>query len=81
MAHDQEVVGSNPDTVYWMDVSVASYYIIEKYRNKGSQMGHTKKILKKKKFTLVSSLRITSGKTPDEAIFKTDQFDLNFKEA
>ncbi len=43
MAHDQEVVGSNPDTVYWMDVSVASLYIIEKYRNKGSQMGHTKK--------------------------------------
>jgi hypothetical protein len=25
--HDQEVVGSNPDTVYWMDVSNASYYI------------------------------------------------------
>jgi hypothetical protein len=22
-------VVSNPDTVYWMDVSVASYYIIE----------------------------------------------------
>jgi len=21
MAHDQEVVGSNPATVYWMDVS------------------------------------------------------------
>jgi hypothetical protein len=21
MAHDQEVVGSNPDNVYWMDVS------------------------------------------------------------
>jgi len=21
MAHDQEVVGSNPDIVYWMDVS------------------------------------------------------------
>jgi hypothetical protein len=21
MAHNQEVVGSNPDTVYWMDVS------------------------------------------------------------
>ena len=48
MAHDQEVVGSNSDTVYWMDVSVASYYIIEKYRNKGSQMGHTKKNIKKK---------------------------------
>jgi hypothetical protein len=21
MAHDQEVVGSNPGTIYWMDVS------------------------------------------------------------
>jgi hypothetical protein len=30
MAHDQEVVGSNPDTVYWMDVSDdASFYIKE----------------------------------------------------
>jgi hypothetical protein len=30
MAHDQEVVGSNPGTVYWMDVSDdASYYIKE----------------------------------------------------
>jgi hypothetical protein len=30
MAHDQEVVGSNPGTVYWMDVSNdASYYIKE----------------------------------------------------
>jgi hypothetical protein len=27
MAHDQEVVVSNPDTVYWMDVKDASYYI------------------------------------------------------
>ena len=44
MAHDQEVMGSNPDNVYWMDVSIVSYYIIEKYGNKGSQMVHTKKI-------------------------------------
>jgi hypothetical protein len=44
MAHDQEIVGSNPGTVYWMDVSNASYYIIENIENKGSQMGHTKKI-------------------------------------
>ena len=35
---------SNPDTLYWMDVSVASYYIIEKNGNKSNQMGHTKKI-------------------------------------
>jgi hypothetical protein len=27
MAHDQEVVGSNPSTVYWMDLSDNSYYI------------------------------------------------------
>jgi hypothetical protein len=43
MAHDQEVEGSNPDTIYWKDVSVASYYIIAKYGNKNSQMGQTKK--------------------------------------
>ena len=45
--HIQEDMGSNP-TVYWMDVSDASYYIfIEKKKNKGSQMGHTKKIFEK----------------------------------
>ena len=32
-----------------MDVSDASYYIFNEKGNKGSQMGHTKKILKKKK--------------------------------
>jgi hypothetical protein len=41
-------VGSNPDTVYWMDVTVTSYYMIEKYGNKGSVMGHTKKNIWKK---------------------------------
>jgi hypothetical protein len=31
MAHDQEVVGLNSSTVYWMDVSNnASYYIKKK---------------------------------------------------
>jgi hypothetical protein len=51
MAHDQEVVGSNPGMVNRMDVSLASYYFIEKYGNKGSQMGHTKtNILKIKIF-------------------------------
>ena len=40
-------MGSNL-AVYWMDVSDASYYMsIEKKKNKGSQMGHTKKYLKK----------------------------------
>jgi hypothetical protein len=48
VAHDQEVVGSNPGTVYWMDVSnYASYSIKRKIENKGSQMGHTKRISKK----------------------------------
>jgi hypothetical protein len=49
-SHDQEVVGSNPSTIYWMDVSDASYYInIHKNnKNKGSRMGHTKNIFKKK---------------------------------
>jgi hypothetical protein len=44
------VVGSNP-TVYWMDVSDASYYIFNEKGNKGSQIGHTKtyKIKKIKK--------------------------------
>jgi hypothetical protein len=40
MAHDQEVVGSNPGSVYWMDVG---NYIKRKNKNKGGQMGHTKK--------------------------------------
>jgi hypothetical protein len=31
-----------------MDVSNASYYIQENNENKGSRMGHTKKIFKKK---------------------------------
>jgi hypothetical protein len=31
-----------------MDVSDASYYIFIEKENKGSQMGHTKKIFKKK---------------------------------
>ncbi len=41
-------VGSNPGTVYWMDVSGASYCIHENNENKGSQMGHTKKKILKK---------------------------------
>ncbi len=36
--------GFEPGTVYWMDVSDASYYIQENNENKGSRMGHTKKI-------------------------------------
>jgi hypothetical protein len=49
MAHDQEVVGSNPGTVYWMDVSNdASYYITEKLKIKLAKWGTPKKYLKKK---------------------------------
>jgi hypothetical protein len=43
MAHDQEVVGSNPSTVYWMDVSDLLAITLKKIENKGSQMGHPKK--------------------------------------
>ena len=32
MAHNQEVVGSNPGTIYWMAVNNASYFI--KVKNK-----------------------------------------------
>ncbi len=37
MAHDQEIVGSNPGIAYWMDLSGASYFIKRKIENKGSQ--------------------------------------------
>jgi hypothetical protein len=49
MAHNQEVVSSNPDTVYWMDVSDASYYIqIMKIKKiKVAHWGTPKKYLKK----------------------------------
>jgi hypothetical protein len=39
MAHDQEVVSSNPGTVYWMDVSDASYYIHENTKIKVAKWG------------------------------------------
>jgi hypothetical protein len=44
--HNQEEVGSNPDTVYRMDVSVASYYI-ERKIIKVAKWGTPKKIFKK----------------------------------
>jgi hypothetical protein len=46
-------VGSNPGTIDWMDVSDASYYIHENKKNKGSQMGHTKKNNKNHLKTLI----------------------------
>ncbi len=45
--HDQEVVGLNP-AVYWMDVNHKASYDIKKKKNKGSQMGNTKKKYLKK---------------------------------
>ncbi len=46
MAHDKEVVGSNPSAVYWMDVSDnASYYIKEKSKIKVAIWGTPKKLL------------------------------------
>jgi hypothetical protein len=46
-AHDQEVVGLNPGTVYWMDVSDASYYINPKLMKiKVAEWGTPKKYLK-----------------------------------
>ncbi len=45
-ADDQKAVGSNTGTIYRMDVSNASYYINmhKNNKNKGSGMGHTKKL-------------------------------------
>jgi hypothetical protein len=41
----KEVVGSNPDPIYWLDVSDLLAITLKK--NKGSQMGHTKNMFKK----------------------------------
>jgi hypothetical protein len=44
MAHDQEVVGSNPGTIYWMDVSKdASYYTKRKLKIRVAKWGTPKK--------------------------------------
>jgi hypothetical protein len=47
MANDQEVMGSNPGTIYWMDVSEAIYYIHMKITKIKVAK---KKIFKKMKF-------------------------------
>jgi hypothetical protein len=45
MAHDQEVLDSNPSTVYWMDVSDdASFYIKRKLKIKVAKWGTPKNI-------------------------------------
>ena len=53
MADDQEIMGSNPGTVYWMDFSDASYYIIEKLKMKVAKWGTPKKYLKKKEILIL----------------------------
>ncbi len=50
MAHDQEVLGSNPGTVYWMDVS---YYIKVKVNE-----AHQKKYKKKNTYSLKNYFKI-----------------------
>ncbi len=53
MAHDQEVMGLNPGTKYWMDVSDGLAITLKKIiENNGSQMGHTKKIFTKKQINV-----------------------------
>jgi hypothetical protein len=47
MAHDQEVMGSNPGTVYWMDVSdLLAITFKEKSKIKVAKWGTPKNILK-----------------------------------
>jgi hypothetical protein len=44
MAHDQEVVGSNPGTIYWMDVSnLLAITLKEKLKIKVTKWGTPKK--------------------------------------
>ena len=50
----QEDVGSIPDTVYWMDVSVASYYI-ERKLIKVAKCSTPKKIFKKKEPMVITN--------------------------
>jgi hypothetical protein len=47
MAHDQEVMGSNPGTVCWIDVSNGSHYVIRKIM----KIKVAQKILKKKEIS------------------------------
>ena len=42
MAHDQEVAGSNPGAVYWME-NCCNGILKKTGENKGSQMGQTAK--------------------------------------
>jgi hypothetical protein len=58
-------MGSNPGTVYWMDVILASYYIHKKNENKGKPKGTPKKYLKEiLKTVSVSQLEIRCPPPP-----------------
>jgi len=44
MAHDQEVVGSNPSTIYWLDVSdLLAITLKKKLKLKVAKWGTSKK--------------------------------------
>jgi hypothetical protein len=48
MAHDQRVVGSNPGTIYWMDVSDLLAITFKKnWKIKVAKWAHQKILLKK----------------------------------
>ena len=48
---DSQLSGCGFESVYWMVVSNAIYYILKLTKNKGSQMWHTKKYLNILNFT------------------------------
>jgi hypothetical protein len=64
MAHDQEVMGSNPGTVYWMDGCDLLAIKLKKIENKGSQMGRPKKIFLQKVITSLFYILYISSSQP-----------------
>ena len=83
MAHDQEIVGSNPGTLYRMDVSNASYYITEKLKIKVTKWDTPKKYFKTVISIQHSSIRKAlycqkrEGKSPDPMPRKPASFSRN----
>ena len=81
MAFDQEVMGSNPDTIYWMEVSdfLASYYIKEKLKIQVAKWGTIKKVFKKtyhaRKLRQTYNIEVSHSMSPLSLImtsYKTD---------
>ena len=56
MAHGQEVMSSNLGTIYWMDISDATYNVINKMEIKVAKWGTLKNILKNN-FLLTSIIK------------------------